>query len=62
MNYPSLIKTIRETLLVTQAELAQMIGVSFATVNRWENGHFEPSIRQKRMIRQICQKNHIHYE
>ena len=28
MDYPSIIKTIRETILVTQTELANMLGVS----------------------------------
>lgn len=62
MEVPALIKAIRETLLVTQTELAEMLGVSFATVNRWENGHYEPSIRQRRAIRDICRKNNIPYE
>ena len=43
MNYSKAIKELRQKLLVSQTELAEMLGVSFATVNRWENGHFEPS-------------------
>lgn len=35
MNWPKIIKTIREKLFVTQTELAEMIDVSFASVNRW---------------------------
>ncbi|MDY6392383.1 MAG: helix-turn-helix transcriptional regulator [Bacilli bacterium] len=62
MNFPNIIKALRENLLVTQTELANMLGVSFATVNRWENGHFEPSIRQRRMIRDLCRKNKIPFE
>lgn len=54
LNYARLIKVIRDRLLVTQSELAQMLGVSFATINRWENGHHEPTIKAKRKIRELC--------
>lgn len=37
------IKIIREKLNLTQEQLAEKIGVSFCTVNRWENGHSSPS-------------------
>lgn len=59
VNYPEQIKFIRETLLVTQTELAEMLGVTFATINRWENGRFEPSIRQKRAIKDLCRRKKI---
>jgi putative transcriptional regulator len=36
--------------------MADMLGVTFATVNRWENGKHEPSIKQKRAIRDLCIK------
>ena len=42
-DYPSRIKSIRERLDMTQVQLAQHIGVSFATVNRWENAQTKPA-------------------
>ncbi len=33
---------IRQNLSLSQEELAEELGVSFATVNRWENGHSTP--------------------
>ena len=36
MQYKELVKKMRTDLLLFQAELAEMLGVSFATVNRWE--------------------------
>ena len=33
---------IRQNLSLSQEELAEKLGVSFATVNRWENGHSSP--------------------
>lgn len=62
MNYAKLIKKIRESLLLTQTELAEMLQVSFATINRWENGHHEPTIKQKRALRDFCKKKRIHFE
>lgn len=44
-------------LLVTQKELAEMLGVTFATVNRWERGHHEPIIRQKSALRDLRKKH-----
>lgn len=62
MNYPKAIKTLREKLFITQEELAQKLGVSFATVNRWENGLHEPTMKQKRALNQLFRKNHIDTE
>ena len=54
-----LIKEIRGELLITQKELAGLLDVSFATVNRWENNKFEPSIREKRKIKKLCEEHNI---
>lgn len=62
MDYSLLIKRIREEMLITQMELAEMLGVSFATVNRWEKGHHVPTIKQKRAIRDFCKKHKIEPE
>ena len=42
-DYPSRVKSVRERLDLTQVQLAERIGVSFATVNRWENGQTKPA-------------------
>ncbi len=58
-KYSVLLKSLREKMLISQDELAKLLGVSFATVNRWENGHHEPTLKAKRAIRDLCWKNHI---
>jgi len=35
---------------LTQEALAAELGVSFATVNRWERGHFSPSPAARRRL------------
>lgn len=42
-DFASRIKRLRADLGLTQARLAAELGVSFATVNRWENGQVKPS-------------------
>lgn len=42
-DYPARIKHLRGRLGLTQVELAGRLGVSFVTVNRWENGQTRPS-------------------
>lgn len=37
------ISALRRRLSMTQEEFAHAIGVTVSTVNRWENGHIEPS-------------------
>ena len=39
-----------------------MLNATFAAANRWGDGHHEPSIRQKRAIRDLCNKNGISVE
>jgi transcriptional regulator with XRE-family HTH domain len=42
-NYAGQIKRLRAKLGLTQINLAERLGVSFPTVNRWENGKSQPS-------------------
>ena len=41
-NIPTTLRTIRANLDLTQEQLAERLGVSFATVNRWEGGSVMP--------------------
>jgi DNA-binding transcriptional regulator YiaG len=59
MNYATIIKALRMKLLLSQSELAKRIGVSFATVNRWENGIHKPTYKARRTIVALCQKYQV---
>ena len=37
------IRTLRQTMGLTQEEFAHRLGITVATVNRWENGHNSPT-------------------
>ena len=56
MDYSKSIKYYREKVLMTQAELAKKLGVSFASVNRWEQGLFEPTMKTKRKLRKLFEE------
>lgn len=61
MKTSDIIKNIRNILALSQTELAERLGVSFATVNRWEKGHCEPSQIAIKAIRQLCTDSNIDY-
>lgn len=58
-DYKILVKKLREKMLVTQEELAEILGVSFASVNRYENGKTIPTMKVKRKIVELCRKNKV---
>lgn len=62
MDYSILIKKLRTKLILSQEEFAKLLGVSFSTVNRWENGKHEPTIKVKRRIVELCKENKIDME
>lgn len=42
IHYSNLLRELRAQLRISQEDLAQELGVSFTTVNRWEKGHAIP--------------------
>lgn len=59
MDYSKLIKALRESMILSQEEFAKYLGVSFATVNRWERGHHKPTYAAKRKIMGLCKEHNI---
>ncbi|GAB4195620.1 MAG: hypothetical protein OHK0013_02000 [Sandaracinaceae bacterium] len=41
-DFAVLVRSLRDHLGLTQEQFAQQLGVSFSTVNVWENGKREP--------------------
>lgn len=50
----NLIKQIRNHLNMSQTEFSDWLGVSFATVNRWENGHAIPNKLAQTKLYEVC--------
>ena len=57
-----LILEIRNRLNASQEDLARMIGISYATVNRWENGHSQPNKAAWLRLYDICKERNIDLE
>ena len=55
-DYPTLVKEVRSQLAISQEDLARKLGVSFATVNRWENGQSKPSKLAKAQLDSFCKR------
>lgn len=62
MNYAEAIKLLRKRMLFTQTELAQKVGVAFISINRWENGHCEPTMKVKRKLAPLFREYGIEVE
>ena len=62
MDYQRLVKELRLKLILSQQEFADLLNVSFASINRWETGKHDPTIKIKRKIVQLCKENNIDLE
>jgi putative transcriptional regulator len=47
---PERIRNLRQRLQLTQEDFAHLIGVTFSTVNRWENGKSTPNRIANRLL------------
>lgn len=59
MDFKKIVKELRTKLIMTQEEFATLLGVSFASINRWETGKHEPTIKIKRKIVGLCKENNV---
>ncbi len=61
MTFSEKVKAVRAQFKLTQEELAHELGVSFATVNRWESGSFKPSKMGYKMFSEYCKTKDINF-
>ena len=61
MTFAEMVKFVRAKLLLSQEDLANKIGVSFATINRWEKG-VEPQFLTKARFEKFCQDQGIDFK
>ena len=59
MNFAEKVKLVRTELKLSQEDLARELGVSFTTINRWENGSYNPSRLAKKAFEDYCEKRTI---
>lgn len=62
MTFAEKIKSARLQMFLSQEKFAKELGVSFATINRWERGLCEPSYDGQKAFHDFCLKNNLNIE
>ncbi|MGD9909449.1 MAG: helix-turn-helix transcriptional regulator [Candidatus Izemoplasmatales bacterium] len=62
MTYAEAIKELRKKLILSQDEFAKLLEVSIQSINRWEKGKHEPTIKLKRRLATYFKKYGIEVE
>ena len=62
MSFSTSIKKVRLDVLMSQKEFAEALGVSFSTVNRWENGKGLPTFTAMKAIDAFCKERGIDFD
>jgi DNA-binding transcriptional regulator YiaG len=62
MDFPAIVKCVREQLGMSQEEMAHALKISFATINRWENGKTHPNKMAKSVFFDFCEQHGIQAE
>lgn len=57
-----LVKEVRRRLDISQQELATALGINFTTINRWENGHVQPSKMGQKCFYDFCETHSIDWQ
>ena len=55
-DFPRTLRLLRTRLNMSQEDLARELGVSFSTINRWENNKAIPSKLARNQLRDFCAK------
>ena len=62
MNFGDNIKRIRQKCFLSQEMFAKELGISFATVNRWESGKTKPTYKTMKLIDDFCKNHNIDFD
>ncbi len=55
-DWGNLVRTVRSRLGLTQEQFASRLGVTFASVNRWESGRVTPSRLARMQIEDLLRE------
>lgn len=62
MSFAEDIKRIRKKLFLSQEDFARELGISYATINRWETGKSKPTYKNMKLIDEYFKKNSINFD
>ena len=61
MTFADAILKLRSERRLSQTQLAKELGVSYTSVNRWENGRSLPTQMMLLVIRSYCEEHHLEF-
>lgn len=59
MTFPEQVRHVRMLLQLTQTQLAEQMGISYATVSRWERENRTPQMATLGKFYSFCMRNSI---
>lgn len=62
MGFSDKIRQIRQERFLSQEAFAKELGVSFATVNRWESGKTKPTYKTMKLLDDYCHRNSVDFD
>lgn len=62
MEFSQLVRLTRQKLGMSQEDLARALHISFATVNRWENGKTRPNQLTETVFFDFCKQHGVEPE
>ena len=62
MTFGDKLKFARKKHFLSQEAMAKELGVSFSTLNRWENGKADPNYAAQKAFHEFCVKNNIQFK
>lgn len=62
MEFKDKVKEARMKLYLSQETLAKELGISFSTINRWENGVHLPTLMMQKKFFEYCKKYGVKFE
>lgn len=62
MEFAEKVKYVRKQLKLSQEKFASLLGVSFATVNRWETERSMPTYGTQQKFIALCKENGIKFD
>ena len=62
MSFCDDIRELRQKCFLSQEAFARELGVSFATVNRWEAGKTKPTYKTMKLIDDFCRSRGLDFD
>jgi DNA-binding transcriptional regulator YiaG len=62
MTFGEKVLQLRVKLQISQMQLAELLGVAYTTVNRWEMGHYKATKLVRVRFDELCKKHGLTFD